>query len=174
MAAKNTKTKKRRTSSRRAKKWTDQHKAVIHLLEYELEGLIQYLRSVHYIAMIVIVSAMAALIYALRVLFNNDQQAVVGFLVIIVTAIAVIITASWVLRPWVLPRFLLPLDLQQINNKQLLELFKNPEEYISLLKNHLEALTDQFLVPKLRRLRNAMILLIFGVSTALLLSVALP
>lgn len=157
-----------------ANKWNDQYKAVSHLMEVELQGLIQYLRAIHYFAVIIIVSGIAAMIYSLRVLFQDEQHAVVGFLVIIITLLVVVITSAWALRPWVLPRFLLPMDLSELDIKQLVSLFKEPEEYLKLIIEHTEALTEQFLIPKLRRLRNSIVILIFGISTAMLLSIMLP
>lgn len=181
MAKKTTKTKtipKKKPAKKRKKpvqnKWNDQYKAVSHLMEVELQGLIQYLRAIHYFAVILIVSGIVAMIYSLRVLFQDEQHAVIGFLVIILTLLAVVITSAWVLRPWVLPRFLLPMDLSQLDIKQLLSLFKEPEEYLKLIIEHTEALTEQFLLPKLRRLRNSIVILIFGISTAMLLSIMLP
>lgn len=166
-----TKTKRTRVV---AKKWNDQHRAVSRLLEDELQGLMQYLRSLHYIALILIIASTAVLIYALRILFENSQHAVVGFLVIIITGLSVIFASTMVLRPWILPRFLLPLDLNQLEVKQLMDLFKNPAEYHELLKNHIQILTENFLIPKLKRLRNAIALLIFGISIAIILAIALP
>lgn len=163
-----------RGRSRSTKKWTDQHKAVANLLEDELNGLLHYLRSIHYIALILISISFVGLIYALKVLFENGQNAVIGFLIIIATALAAILASAFVLRPWILPRFLLPLDLSELNLSQLKDLFKNPDEYLNLLKNHIQILTENFLFPKLQRLRNAIALLIFGILIAVILSMALP
>lgn len=158
----------------RAKKWSDQHRAVSHLMEEELQGLLQYLRSIHYIALVLIISSIATLIYSLKMLFDNGSHAVVAFLVILITSLTVIFASTLVLRPWVLPRFLLPLDLHDIKVKQLMDLFKNPDEYHELLKNHIQILTENFLIPKLKKLRNALAFFIFGISIAIILAIALP
>lgn len=166
-----TKTKKKRSSGA---KWTESHRALTHLMEEELQGLIEYLRALHYVAMILIVSCVAAVIYSLRVLFENGQHAVVAFLIIIITAIAVILMSLLALRPWVLPRFLLPMDLAEVDLKQLIGLFANPNEYLELMRHHIQVLTNNFLLPKLHRLRHAITVLIFGIATATLLAIALP
>jgi hypothetical protein len=160
--------------SSKKKKWSDQHRAVSHLMEEELQGLIQYLRSIHYIALIMILSSIAILIYALKMLFENGSHAVIAFIAIMITSLTVIFASTLVLRPWVLPRFLLPLDLQDIQVKQLMDLFKDPDEYHELLKNHIQILTENFLIPKLKRLRNALAFFIFGISISLILAIALP
>lgn len=167
--------KKKRKKRRSTKlKWSDQHLAVKQLFEEELHGLLRYLSSIHMIAIVLIISSVVSLMYALSVVFQNDHKAVVGFLVIISTSLVVAIASSLVLRPWIFPRFLLPMDLHTIDLKQLEDLFKDPEEYLILLKEHIQILTDQYLIPKLHRLRNAIILFIFGMSTSVLLSIALP
>lgn len=167
--------KKRAISRKTTKaKWTDQQLSVRRLLEEELHGLIHYLRSIHYIAVILIISSLATLLYALSVLFTNGHQAIVGFLVVIVTSIAVSIASAWVLKPWVLPRFLLPIDLNNLDLDQLKSLFNHPDEYLQLLKTHTQVLTEQFLIPKLTRLRNAIVLFVFGMSIAILLAIVLP
>jgi len=132
------------------------------------------LQSLHRASIILIVGASAVIIFAMRVLFQNEQSAVVGFLTLILTGIIVVIFSFWSLRPWVLPRFLLPIDLDELDIEKLMELFKDPQEYLILLKNHIEILTESFLLPKLRRLRNALISLAFGISVAILLAIMLP
>ena len=156
------------------KKWSDQQLAVKKLFEEELHGLLQYLSAIHFMAVIIIISSVASLMFALSVVFQNDHKAVVGFLVIISTSLVVSIAAALVLRPWIYPRFLLPMDLHSIDLKQLEDLFRDPEEYLILLKEHIQILTDQYLIPKLHRLRNTIILFIFGMATSVLLSIALP
>ena len=154
--------------------WTQNQQALAHLMEEELQGLIEYLRTIHYVALTLIAASCVALIYALRVLFENSQHAIIAFIVIMVTAIGVILTSILVLRPWVLPRFLLPMDLASVNIDDLKALFQGPDEYLQLLHKHIQVLTDSFLLPKLRRLRHAITLLIFGISIALVLAIALP
>lgn len=163
--------KKKKTTS---VKWTESHRAVAHLMEEELQGLIDYLRTLHYLAIALIVSSVIALVYSLRVLFENGQHAVVAFLVIIITSVSVILLSLLALRPWVLPRFLLPMDLAEVDLKQLIGLFSSPTEYLTLLRGHIQALTESFLLPKLHRLRHAITILIFGIATATLLAIALP
>lgn len=159
---------------KRPNKWNDQYRTVNKLLEDELKGLITYLSTIHYTAIILVITSIAALIYSTQIIFNNDHQAVVGFLIIIVTSVVVMILSAWTLKPWVLPRFLLPIDLSELDIKKLMTLTTNPDEYLTMLINHIEAITDQFLIPKLRRLRNAIVILTFGISLAILLSIALP
>lgn len=166
-----TKTKKPKSAS---VKWSESHRALAHLMEEELHGLIDYLRALHNIALALIVTSVIALVYSLRVLFENGQHATVAFLIIIVTAVAVVLMSLLALRPWVLPRFLLPMDLAEVNLKQLTNLFASPTEYLELLRNHIQALTETFLLPKLHRLHHAITVLIFGIATATLLAIALP
>lgn len=165
------KTKKKKPA---AVKWNESHRALAHLMEEELQGLIEYLRTLHYLAMALIVTCVAALVYSLRVLFENGQHAVVAFLIIIITAVAVILMSLLALRPWVLPRFLLPMDLAEVDLKQLMGLFASPTKYLELIRGHVQALTETFLLPKLHRLRHAITVLIFGIATATLLAIALP
>ena len=159
---------------KKAKKWNEQHRAAHQLLNEELNGVLQYLRTVHFLAFILIVASIFASIYATRILFQNSQQAVVGFLVMLVASLITILISASALHPWILPRFLLPLNLENFETKELLNLFKKPEEYILLLKNHIQVLTDNFLIPKLKRLHAAMAVFILGVSIAIVLAVALP
>ncbi len=168
------KTKTVRSKPKRAERWTEQHRALCHLLEEEINGLIQYLRALHFLAILLIISAAASITYAIRVLFENGQHAVIAFIVIIVTAAMVILASVYALRPWVLPRFLMPLDLSQLQFDELMDVFSSPREYILLLKKHIQQLTEAFLLPKLRRLRHAITLLVFGMSIAALLAIALP
>ncbi len=168
------KTKTKTIRSKRKVKWTEEHFAIRKLLEEELHGLLAYIRSIHNIAILLILTSVIALLYSLNSLFQNDHKAVIGFLIIILTSLAVASTSTWVLRPWIMPRFLLPMDMNKLNLPELKLLFKDPDEYLMLLKTHTQILTDQFLLPKLSRLRNAIALFVFGVSIAILLSIALP
>ncbi|MBI4121896.1 MAG: hypothetical protein HY461_01045 [Parcubacteria group bacterium] len=144
------------------------------MLEEEVNGLNQYLRALHFLAVILIGASAGALTYAIRVLFENQQHAVIAFIVIILTAAGVILASVLALRPWVLPRFLMPLDLRQLEYEDLMAVFTSPKDYLLLLKKHIEQLTEGFLIPKLARLRHAITILVLGMSIAALLAVALP
>ena len=164
----------KKSTNKKAKKWNDQHRAAAELMTQELEGILKYIRSLHLLAMALLIVSISILIFSLRVLFANGEHAVVGFLIIILTCLSVMLTSVLAMRPWVLPRFLLPLDMKDFDVKGLLALFKDPEEYLLLIKNHIEILTYNFLLPKLGYLKNSIALLIFGISIAIILSVALP
>jgi hypothetical protein len=168
------KTKTKITRSKRKAKWTEEHFAIRKLLEEELHGLLTYIRSIHNIAILLVMTSIVTLLYALNCLFQADHKAVIAYLIIILTSLCVVTTATWVLRPWIVPRFLLPMDMNNLNLAELKQLFKDPDEYLMLLKTHTQILTDQFLLPKLSRLRNAIAVFVFGVSIAILLSIALP
>lgn len=163
-----------KTSRTRKKKWTEQHFAIRRLLEEELQGLLQYIRSLHYLAVTLLISSTLTFLYSLGVLFQSDHSAVVAFLLIVATSLGVAIASAWVLKPWIAPRFLLPMDMNELELDELKKLFNDPDEYLLLLKTHIQILTDQFLLPKLGRLRNAIALFLFGMSIAILLSIALP
>jgi hypothetical protein len=162
------KTKTTKTIQKRPIRWNDQHRALCHLLEEEIDGLVQYLRALHFLAVFLIIASTGAMTYAIRVLFENGQHAIIGFIVIIITAVVVILSSVYALRPWILPRFMMPLDVSQLEYDELMEVFASPQNYILLLKKHIEQLTESFLLP------NAITLLVFGMSTAALLAIALP
>jgi len=168
------KAKTKSSRSKRKAKWTEEHFAIRKLLEEELHGLLAYIRAIHNIAILLIVTSIITLLYALNSLFQNDHKAIIAFLVIIFTSLAVTSASTWVLRPWIMPRFLLPMDMNKLNLDELKDLFKDPNEYLMLLKTHTQILTDQFLLPKLSRLRNTIALFVFGMSIAIILSIALP
>lgn len=154
--------------------WSETQVGLRTLMEEELHGLLQYLRSIHYLAVGLMLASLAALVYGISVLFQNDHQAVVAFLVMAASSFTVSLTCLWALQPWVLPRFLLPMDMNGFDIDELKALFNDPEEYLKLLKTHIQVLTDQFLLPKLSRLRNAIALFLFGMATSVILSIALP
>ncbi len=174
------KTKKPAVSKRKPQRktkgliWTEQHLAVKALMEEELHGLLHYLRSIHYLAVVLLLASIATLFYALSVIFQNDHTAVVGFLMVIFTSLTVSIISVWTLKPWIMPRFLLPIDMNELDLSQLLTLFNSPEEYLNLLKSHTQLLTEQYLIVKLRRLRMAILFFVFGAAVAILLSIAVP
>lgn len=165
---------KRVAIRKRSVRWTEQHRAVCHLLEEEIDGMIQYLRALHFLAVVLILAAAAAMTYAIRILFENGNHAVIAFIVILVTSTGVIALGILALRPWVLPRFLMPLDISNIDYDDLMAIGSSPQQYVMLLKNHIQQLTEAFLLPKLRRLQHAITLFVFGMATAALLAIALP
>lgn len=169
-------TTKTKTEPRKARpeRWMEHHRALCHLLEEELHGLVHYLRALHYLAIFLISASAAGLIVAFRALFENGQHAVTGFIALIVTCVAVIASSLLALRPWVLPRFLLPIDLHQLRYEEMMAVISSPREYIHLLKQHVQQLTDAFLLRKLGHLRRAIALLVFGIAVSIVLAIALP
>jgi len=166
-----TKTKSVRVNVER---WNDQHRLLSRLLEEEVHGMIHYLRSLHYLSIFVISISSLGLILALRSIFENGQHALTGFAVACLACMASITLSVMSLRPWILPRFLLPIDIRQLRYDEMLAVTASPREYIHLLKHHIQKLTDTYLLPKLRFLRLAIFALIFGLALAILLGLALP
>lgn len=158
----------------RPERWTDQHRTLCHLLEEELHGLVQYLRALHYLSILLVCGSVVGIIIAVRALFANGEHAVAAFITIIVTCVAVLTAAILSLRPWVLPRFLLPIDIHELRYDDMLLVTSSPREYIHLLKRHVQKLTESYLLRKLSYLRHAITIFVFGVAVAVVLSVALP
>jgi hypothetical protein len=154
--------------------WTEQHRLLCHLLEEEVHGLMHYLRALHFLAVGLIIAAGGTLIYGLSALFQNTQHAVVAFLMLVVTAALVMLLSIAALRPWILPRFLLPTDMGDLRYDEMLETLRSPREYISLLKNHVQHISERYLSKKLARLREAIFVLVFGIAVASILAIALP
>jgi hypothetical protein len=165
---------KRKTIKKPTTKWTEEFLAVKQLIEEELHGLLDYLRTIHHIAIVLMLTAFGFFLYGTKALFTDTEQTVIAFLIIIATSLVVALASAWALRPWILPRFLLPMDMNGFDLDELVDLVKDPSEYLTLLKTHTQILTDQYLIPKLRRLRNAIALFLFGMSIAIILSIALP
>ncbi len=165
---------KRTPKRTKAEKWTDQHRTLCHLLEEELHGLVHYLRALHYLSILLICGSVAGIILAVRALFANGEHAVAAFITIILTCSGVLTASLLSLRPWVLPRFLLPIDIHELRYDDMLLVTASPREYIHLLKRHIQKLTDAYLLRKLTYLRHAIALMVFGTAVAAVLSVALP
>lgn len=165
---------KTRSTKPRPERWQEQHRALCHLLEEEIHGLVHYLRSLHQLAIFLIIVSAGGLIFAFRALFENGQHAVTGFITIIVTCVAVAISSLLALRPWVLPRFLLPMDIHQLRYDEMMHVVSSPREFIHLLKHHIQQLTDTYLLRKLGHLRRSIAFLVFGVAVSIVLSIALP
>lgn len=155
-------------------RWNDQHRLLCRLLEEEVHGMIHYLRSLHYLSIFVISVSSLGLILALRSIFENGQHALTGFAVACLACMVAITLSLLSLRPWILPRFLLPIDIRQLRYDEMLAVTASPREYIHLLKHHIQKLTDSYLLPKLRYLRLSIFALVFGLAVAILLGVALP
>lgn len=168
---------KRRTKTKathRAERWTDQHRLLSHLLEEELHGLVSYLRGLHYLAIVLFLCALGGVVFSIRSLFENGQHGVTGFIAILLTCFTSGIAALLSLRPWILPRFLLPIDIHQLRYDEMMAVMSSPREYIHLLKHHVQQLTDTYLLRKLKLLRLSIFAFLFGVSVALLLCISLP
>ncbi len=165
-------TKTKRHAPREA--WNDQHRMLAHLLEEEIHGLVGYLRSLHYVAIFLFTVAMAGSLFALRSLFENGQHGVTGSFVLLVTCLGSALCALLALRPWVLPRFLLPMDIHQLRFDEMMDMMSSPREYVHILKHHVQQLTDNYLLRKLRWLRWSLFSFLFGLSVALVLCIALP
>lgn len=165
------KTKRVRTIVER---WNDQHRLLCRLLEEEVHGMNHYLRSLHYLSIFVISISAIGLLLALRSIFENGQHALTAFVVACIACMVSIIFALLSLRPWILPRFLLPIDIRQLRYDEMLAVTASPREYIHLLKHHVQKLTDSYLLPKLRYLRFAIFSLVFGLALAIVLGLALP
>lgn len=168
------KTNKKNASSNSGQKWTPELMTLKELLEEELHGLLHYLRSLHTTAIVLLSATTAIQLFSITYLFSADHRAVVAFLVVISTSILVSIMAGWTLKPWTLPRFLLPIDMNNFSIDELKQLTDHPFEYIKLLKTHTQILSEQYLRPKLNRLRNAVGLLIFGFVIAIIITITLP
>lgn len=170
MPKRTTKTK----SAPRGERWTDQHRLLTHLLEEELHGLISYLRSLHYLAILLFLASLGGTVLTLRSLFENSQHGVTGFIALLITCFISGLTSLLSLRPWILPRFLLPIDIHQLRYDEMMAVMSSPREYVHLLKHHIQQLTDNYLLRKLKLLRIAIFSLLFGLSVALLLCISLP
>jgi len=155
-------------------RWNDQHRLLCRLLEEEVHGMNHYLRSLHYLAIFVVLISSLSLLLALRSIFENGQHALTGFVIACLASMISITMALLSLRPWILPRFLLPIDIRQLRYDEMLAVTGSPREYIHLLKHHIQKLTDSYLLPKLRFLRLAIFSLVFGLALAILLGIALP
>lgn len=164
-------TRKRRTVS---KKWSEEEIIIKDLLEKELEGLLSYVKSLHIGAICLIFIATIVALIATKGLFANDEHAVIAYIVFIAASIFSMVLSFWTLKPWVLPRFLLPMDMNTFELKDLRDLVKNHEEYLQLLKTHTQILTEQYLIPKLSRLRYAIAIITLGVSVGVIIAIALP
>lgn len=165
---------KAKAQKKPVERWNEQHRLISHLLEHELSGLLQYLRSLQYVTMFIIAAAALVLVMALQALFENGQHAVTSYLVLIGASSLSIILGLLALRPWVLPRFLLPIDIRQLRYDEMMDVVAQPREYIHLLKQHIEHLTQTYLLRKLTHIRRGIAIQVFGLAVAVVLSIALP
>jgi len=169
----NTKTKKRAVA-RRKKAWTPEEEKIALLLENELKGLLDYLHTLSIIAVILFVSSVGGFMYGLQMLFEEHERAVIAFLLVVATTFVTSIFSALALKPWPLPRFLLPMDLHDITVKDLSGMIVSPKEYIHSIAEHIQIVTEKYLLARLHRLRNAITILLFGLSTAIILAITLP